>query len=62
MILTGLLLSMVGSDLETAPGVMTFDIADLSDGIGFTNVAMGLFGFRLRSSATWKCRRRAATS
>src|SRR6202162_537755 len=45
MVLTGLLLSMVGSDLETGAGRMTFDIAELSDGIGFTNVAMGLFGF-----------------
>src|SRR6187399_80404 len=45
MILTGLLLSMVGSDLETGAGRMTFDIAELSDGIGFTNVAMGVFGF-----------------
>jgi putative tricarboxylic transport membrane protein len=45
MILLGLLLSMVGSDLETGAGRMTFDIAELSDGIGFTNVAMGVFGF-----------------
>ncbi len=45
MIVLGLLLSMVGSDLETGAGRMTFDIAELSDGIGFTNVAMGLFGF-----------------
>src|SRR5262249_14126679 len=45
MILTGLLLSMVGSDLETGARPMTFDIAELSDGIGFTNVAMGVFGF-----------------
>src|SRR6188472_2693895 len=45
MILTGLLLSMIGSDLETGAERMTFDIAELSDGIGFTNVAMGLFGF-----------------
>src|ERR1700694_997926 len=45
MVLTGLLMSMVGSDLETGAGRMTFDIAELSDGIGFTNVAMGLFGF-----------------
>ncbi len=36
---------MVGHDLETGAGRMTFDIAELSDGIGFTNVAMGLFGF-----------------
>jgi len=45
MILLGLLLSMVGSDLETGAGRMTFDIAELSDGIGFSNVAMGIFGF-----------------
>ena len=45
MILLGLLLSMVGSDLETGAGRMTFDIAELSDGIGFANVAMGIFGF-----------------
>ncbi len=45
MIVLGLLLSMIGSDLETGAGRMTFDIAELSDGIGFTNVAMGLFGF-----------------
>jgi putative tricarboxylic transport membrane protein len=45
MILTGLLLSMMGSDLETGAGRMTFDIAELSDGIGFSNVAMGVFGF-----------------
>ena len=36
---------MVGSDLETGAGRMTFDIAELSDGIGFANVAMGVFGF-----------------
>ena len=45
MILTGLLMSMVGSDLETGAGRMTFDIAELADGIGFTNIAMGVFGF-----------------
>src|SRR3954466_2598913 len=45
MILTGLLLSMVGSDLETGAARMTFDVTELADGIGFTNVAMGLVGF-----------------
>src|SRR5271165_1964887 len=45
MVLTGLLLSMVGSDLETGAGRMTFDIAELADGIGFANVAMGVFGY-----------------
>src|SRR6202163_3099952 len=45
VILLGLLLSMVGSDLETGAGRMTFDIAELADGIGFANIAMGVFGF-----------------
>jgi putative tricarboxylic transport membrane protein len=45
MVLMGLLLSMVGSDLETGAGRMTFDVAELADGIGFTNIAMGVFGF-----------------
>src|SRR5437868_934883 len=45
MVVTGLLLSMVGSDLETGAGRMTFDIAELADGIGFANVAMGVFGY-----------------
>lgn len=45
MVLAGLLLSMVGSDLETGAGRMTFDYPELADGIGFTNVAMGMFGF-----------------
>ncbi len=45
MVLMGLLLSMMGSDLETGAGRMTFDIPELADGIGFANVAMGVFGF-----------------
>jgi putative tricarboxylic transport membrane protein len=45
MILAGLLMSMVGSDLESGVGRMTFGIAELSDGIGFVVVAMGVFGF-----------------
>ena len=35
MVVTGLLLSMVGSDLETGAGRVTFDIAELADAIGF---------------------------
>src|ERR1700730_16186125 len=45
MVLTGLLLSMIGSDLEPGAGLMPFDIAELADGVGFTNIAMGVFGF-----------------
>jgi putative tricarboxylic transport membrane protein len=45
MVVLGLLMSMVGSDLETGAGRMTFDLPELADGIGFTNIAMGVFGF-----------------
>lgn len=45
MILLGLLLSMIGSDLETGQPRMSFDIPELADGIGFIVVAMGVFGF-----------------
>ncbi len=45
MILAGLLLSMVGTDLETGQARMTFGIIELSDGIGFVQLAMGVFGF-----------------
>lgn len=45
MILLGIVLSMIGTDIETGAGRMTFDIPEIADGIGFANVAMGLFGF-----------------
>jgi putative tricarboxylic transport membrane protein len=45
MILMGLLLSTVGSDIETGQSRMAFDIPELADGIGFVVVAMGVFGF-----------------
>ena len=45
MIMMGLLLSMVGSDIETGQSRMAFDVPELSDGIGFVVVAMGVFGF-----------------
>ncbi len=45
MILFGLLLSMVGSDIETGASRMTFGIPELADGLGFATVAMGVFGF-----------------
>src|SRR6476646_4542395 len=45
MVLMGLLLSAVGSDIETGQSRMSFDIPELSDGIGFVVVAMGVFGF-----------------
>src|SRR6201991_2829660 len=45
MVLFGLLLSTVGSDIETGQSRMAFDIPELADGIGFVTVAMGVFGY-----------------
>ena len=45
MIALGLLLSMVGADLETGASRMSFNIPELADGLGFATVAMGVFGF-----------------
>ncbi|HEY8565484.1 MAG TPA: tripartite tricarboxylate transporter permease [Beijerinckiaceae bacterium] len=44
MILLGILLSTVGTDLETGQERMTFGLQFLSDGIDFAVLAMGLFG------------------
>jgi putative tricarboxylic transport membrane protein len=44
MILLGILLSTVGTDLETGHERMTFGLSFLSDGIDFAVLAMGLFG------------------
>jgi putative tricarboxylic transport membrane protein len=45
MVILGLLLSMVGSDLETGASRMAFDVPELADGISFITVGMGVFGF-----------------
>jgi len=45
MIVLGLLLSTVGSDIETGASRMAFNIPELADGLGFATVAMGVFGF-----------------
>ncbi len=45
MILIGLLLGAVGADTQTGTMRYTFGIPELTDGIGFVVVAMGLFGF-----------------
>ena len=41
MIVFGLLLSMVGSDIETGASRMAFDIPELADGLGFAIVGDG---------------------
>jgi TctA family transporter len=45
MIVFGILLGLVGMDTVTGDLRFTFDRPELSDGIGFVVVAMGLFGF-----------------
>ena len=45
MVLLGLLLATVGTDLETGQERMTLGIQQLSDGIDFAPLAMGIFGF-----------------
>ncbi len=44
MIFLGMLLGLVGTDVNTGNTRFTFGIGDLFDGIGFVIVAMGLFG------------------
>jgi putative tricarboxylic transport membrane protein len=44
MIFLGMLLGLIGTDVNTGNTRFTFEISDLFDGIGFVIVAMGLFG------------------
>ena len=44
MILLGLLLGLVGTDVNSGMARFSFGIPELSDGIGFVAVAMGVFG------------------
>jgi putative tricarboxylic transport membrane protein len=44
MVFLGLLLGLVGTDVNSGRERLTFDLPVLSDGIGFVPVAMGLFG------------------
>jgi TctA family transporter len=45
MILLGLVLGLVGTDVNSGVARYSFDIPELTDGINFVAVAMGLFGF-----------------
>lgn len=45
MVVLGVLLSTVGTDQESGTERMTLGLLELSDGIGFLVVAMGIFGF-----------------
>ena len=45
MIILGLLMGIVGTDVNSGVARFDFGIPELSDGIGIVGVAMGLFGF-----------------
>ena len=45
MIILGLLLGLVGTDVNSGTSRYAFDIPQLTDGLGFVAVAMGVFGF-----------------
>jgi putative tricarboxylic transport membrane protein len=45
MILLGLLLGQVNTDVISGVPRFSFDIPELTDGIGFVGIAMGVFGF-----------------
>ncbi len=45
MIFIGLLMGIIGTDVNSGIARYSFGISELSDGIGFVAVAMGMFGF-----------------
>ncbi len=45
MILLGLLLGLVGTDVNSGVARYSFDIPELTDGFGFIVIAMGVFGY-----------------
>jgi TctA family transporter len=45
MVLLGLLLGLVGTDVNSGIPRFSFDIPELIDGIGFVVIAMGIFGY-----------------
>jgi putative tricarboxylic transport membrane protein len=45
MIVLGLLLGMVGTDVNSGVARFSFDIPELTDGVGFIVIAMGVFGY-----------------
>ena len=45
MIILGLLMGLVGTDVNSGVARFSFDIPELTDGIGFVTIAMGVFGY-----------------
>ncbi len=44
MIILGLLMGLVGTDVNSGVARYSFDVPELTDGLGFVGVAMGVFG------------------
>ncbi|TMS56842.1 tripartite tricarboxylate transporter permease [Imbroritus primus] len=45
MIVLGLLLGLVGTDVNSGAARFSFDVPELTDGLNFVSMAMGVFGF-----------------
>ena len=45
MIVLGLLMGLVGTDVNSGVARFSFDVPELTDGIGFVAIAMGVFGY-----------------
>ncbi len=45
MIILGLLMGLIGTDVNSGVARFSFDIPELTDGVGFVVVAMGVFGY-----------------
>ncbi|MDF2464535.1 MAG: tripartite tricarboxylate transporter permease [Ramlibacter sp.] len=45
MIVLGLLLGLIGTDVNSGVARYSFDVPELTDGIGFIVIAMGVFGY-----------------
>ena len=45
MIVLGLLMGLVGTDVNSGAARFSFDVPELTDGLNFVSVAMGVFGF-----------------
>jgi TctA family transporter len=45
MIILGLLMGLIGTDVNSGVARYSFDIPELTDGVGFVVIAMGIFGY-----------------
>ena len=45
MIILGLLMGLIGTDVNSGVARFSFDIPELTDGVGFVTIAMGVFGY-----------------